>query len=56
MDKTYEGLKDAIETANTGLVWLDLLYILGNDPIVKPYYFEVVDLLVAGRNSLRFEK
>ena len=62
MRKSYEGLKEALECAqniieaNTGLAWLDLLFIFSNDPIIKPYYFDVTDALVAGRNSLRFEK
>lgn len=62
MEKTYEGLKEALETAqniieaNKGLIWGNLLCIFSNDPIIEPYYLEVSNALMAGRISLRYEK
>ena len=61
MTKTYEGLANALVTAeniieeNLGIAWEVLLNILANDPIIEPYYFEVVFIIIAGRNNLRFE-
>ena len=61
MRKSYKGLCDALKTAeniinkNLGLEWDDFLKIFENDPIIQPYYFDVCDTLLAGRNSLRWE-
>ena len=59
--KTYEGLASALITAeniiesNLAIGLKGLVNILQNDPIIEPYYFEVVFVIIAGRNSLRFE-
>lgn len=61
MRKSYKGLYDALKTAeniinqNLGLEWDDFLIIFNNDPIIQPYYFDVCDILLAGRNTLRWE-
>ena len=61
MRKSYKGLFEALKTAeniinqNLGLEWDYFLNIFKNDPIIEPYYFEVSDTLIAGRNSLRWE-
>ena len=61
MTKTYDGIVDALITAeniienNLGKSWKDLVIIFHNDPIIEPYYFEVVFIILAGRNSLRFD-
>ena len=61
MRKSYKGLVNAMRTSqhiiesNIGLDWESLCHIFINDPIIEPYYFEVTDLLHAGRTSLRFE-
>lgn len=62
MRKSYKGLCDALKTAeniiiqNLGLDWSDFVDIFKNDPIIQPYYFDVCDILLAGRNTVRFEK
>lgn len=62
MRKSYKGLLDAMITAeniiesNLGLSWGKLLIIFVNDPIIEPYYEEVVKLISAGRSSLRWEE
>ena len=62
MSKSYKGLYDALKTAesivnqNLGLKWGEFLDIFENDPIIQPYYFDVCDTLLAGRNILRWEK
>ena len=59
--KSYKGLCEALKTAenivnqNLGLEWDNFLDIFRNDPIIQPYYFDVCDILLAGRNSLRWE-
>lgn len=61
MTKTYDGLANALITAeniieeNVAIGWKDLVNILQNDPIIEPYYFEVIFIIIGGRNSLRFE-
>ena len=61
MRKSYKGLYDALKTAeniinqNLGLEWDDFLNIFKDDPIISPYYFNVCDILLAGRNTLRWE-
>lgn len=61
MERTYQGLFNALKTAeniieeNVCISWKDLVNILRNNPIIEPYYFEVVFIIIAGRNSLRFE-
>ena len=61
MRKSYKGLCEALKTAeniiyaNKGLNWLDFICIFSNDPIIEPYYIEVTDTLLAGRDSLRNE-
>ena len=61
MRKSYEGLCEALNTAkniinqNVGLKWSDFVDIFENDPIIQPYYFDICDILLAGRNSLRWE-
>ena len=61
MTKTYDGLANALVTAeniieeNLGIAWKSLLNILAKDPIIEPYYFEIVFIIIAGRNNLRFE-
>ena len=62
MRKSYKGLCEALKTAeniinkNLGLEWGYFLNIFKNDPIIEPYYYDVCDILLAGRNSLRYEK
>ena len=62
MRKSYKCLCEALKTAeniinqNLGLDWDDFLNIFKNDPIIDPYYFEVCDILLAGRETLRWEK
>ena len=62
MRKSYKGLCEALETANNiiiqnlGLDWDEFVDIFHNDPIIQPYYFDVCDILLAGRNTLRYEK
>lgn len=62
MRKSYKGLCEALKTAeniinqNLGLKWDDFLNIFENDPIIQPYYFDVCDILLAGRETLRWEK
>ena len=62
MRKSYKGLFEALKTAeniinqNLGLKWDDFLDIFENDPIIEPYYFDVCDILLAGRETLRWEK
>ena len=62
MTKTYDGLANALVTAeniigeNLGIAWKALLDILANDPIIEPYYFDVCDILISGRDTLRWEK
>lgn len=62
MKKSYKGLCDALKTAeniinqNLGLEWDEFTFIFHNDPIIQPYYFDVCDILLAGRNTLRWEK
>jgi len=62
MRKSYKGLCEALKTAenivnqNLGLDWDNFLDIFENDPIIQPYYFEVCDILLAGREILRWEK
>ena len=61
MRKSYKGLCEALKTAeniinkNLGLDWNEFVDIFRNDPIIEPYYFEVSDILLAGRNTLRWE-
>ena len=61
MRKSYKGLFEALKTAeniinqNLGLEWVYFLDIFKNDPIIEPYYFVVCDILIAGRNSCRWE-
>ena len=61
MRKSYKGLCEALKTAENivnqdlGLEWDNFLDIFRNDPIIQPYYFDVCDILLAGRNSLRWE-
>ena len=61
MRKSYKGLFEALKTAeniinqNLGLEWYYFLDIFKNDPIIEPYYFVVCDILIAGRNSYRWE-
>ena len=61
MRKSYKGLCEALETANNiiiqnlGLKWDDFVDIFKDDPIIYPYYFEVCEILLSGRNSLRYE-
>lgn len=60
--KTYEGLANALITAeniieeNLAIEWKDLVNILQNDPIIEPYYYEVIDALIAGRLSALLEQ
>ena len=62
MRKSYKGLFEALKTAeniinqNLGLEWDYFLDIFCKDPIIKPYYYDVSDILIAGRNTLRWEK
>ena len=62
MRKSYKGLCDALKTAeniinkNLSLDWDDFLIIFKDDPIISPYYCDVCDILLAGRNTLRREK
>lgn len=62
MRKSYKGLCEALKTAeniinqNLGLKWDDFLNIFENDPIIEPYYFDVCDILLSGRETLRWEK
>ena len=62
MRKSYKGLCEALKTAeniinqNLGLDWDYFLNIFEYDPIIQPYYFDVCDILLAGRNTLRYEK
>ena len=62
MRKSYKGLYEALKTAeniinqNLGLEWDTFVDIFHNDPIIQPYYFDVCDILLAGRNTLRWEK
>lgn len=62
MRKSYKGLCEALKTAeniinqNLGLEWDNFVDIFHNDPIIEPYYFVVCDILIAGRNTLRWEK
>lgn len=62
MRKSYKGLCEALETArniitqNLGVKWDDFVVIFKDDPIIYPYYFEVCEILLAGRNSFRYEK
>ena len=61
MRKSYKGLCEALKTAeniinqNLGLEWDNFVDIFHNDPIIQPYYFDVCDILLAGRESLRWE-
>lgn len=61
MIKSYKGLCEALKTAeniinkNLGLEWDEFIDIFNNDPIIQPYYFDVCDILLAGRNTLRWE-
>ena len=61
MRKNYKGLCEALKTAeniinqNLGLEWDEFIDIFQNDPIIQPYYFVVCDILLAGRNTLRWE-
>ena len=62
MRKSYKGLCEALKTAeniinqNLGLEWDNFLDIFYNDPIIQPYYFDVCDILLSGRETLRWEK
>ena len=62
MRKSYKGLYDALKTANNiiiqniGLDWSEFVDIFKYDPIIQPYFYDVCDILLAGRNSLRYEK
>ena len=59
MTKTYEGLSNALKTAsniimaNSELSWKELCNIFCTDVFIKPYYFEVTDILISGRQSKR---
>ena len=59
MTKTYEGLSNALKTAsniimaNSELSWEELCGIFCTDVFIEPYYFDVIDILVAGRKSKR---
>ena len=59
MTKTYEGLSNALKTAsniimaNSELSWEELCCIFCTDVFIEPYYFDVIDILVAGRQSKR---
>ena len=59
MTKTYEGLSKALKTAsniimaNSELSWEELCGIFCTDVFIEPYYFDVIDILVAGRQSKR---
>lgn len=61
MRKSYKGLCEALNTAeniiyqNLGLEFDEVIDIFYNDPIIQPYCFDVCDILLAGRDSLRFE-
>ena len=61
MRKSYKGLCKALKTAeniiiqNLGLEWDDFVDIFKDDQIIYPYYFEVCEILLAGRNTLRYE-
>ena len=61
MRKSYKRIYDALKTAeniinqNLGVEWDDFLIIFEDDPIISPYYFDVCDILLAGRNTLRWE-
>ena len=61
MRKSYKGLCEALKTAeniinqNLGLEWGEFLDIFEDDPIIQPYYFDVCDILLAGRETLRWE-
>ena len=61
MRKSYKGLFEALKTAeniinqNLGLEWDEFIDIFQNDPIIEPYYFDVCDILLSGRNTLRWE-
>lgn len=60
MRKSYKGLSNALKTAeniiksNKGIKWNELVNIFINDPFITDYW-EVIDILLSGRNSLRFE-
>ena len=62
MRKSYKGLCEALETAkniinqNLGLEWSGFVDIFKDDPIIQPYYFDVCEILLAGRTTLRWEK
>ena len=62
MIKSYKGLCEALNTAeniinqNLGLEWDEFIDIFHNDPIIQPYYFDVCGILLAGRNTLRWEE
>ena len=63
MTRTYEGLKNAIETAKNIIMghdgyleWEDYCKIFCNDPIIELYYYEVTDALIAGRLSVLLEQ
>lgn len=62
MRKSYKGLANALKTAeniinqNLGLEWGEFVNIFKEDPIIEHYYFDVCDILIAGRNCLRWEK
>ena len=62
MRRSYKGLFVALKTAeyivkeNEGLDWASMVRIFSYDPNIEPYYYEVVDALMSGRSSLRFEK
>ena len=61
MRKSYKGLCEALNTAeniidqNPGLKWIEFVNIFECDPIIQPYFFNVCDILLAGRNTLRWE-
>lgn len=62
MRKSYKGLITALKTAeniiesNKGIKWNALVNIFTNDPFISPYYWLVTNILLSGRNSLRFEE
>lgn len=61
MRKSYKGLCEALKTAenivnqNLGLEWDNFVDIFCKDPIIEPYYCDICDILLAGRNTLRWE-
>ena len=61
MRKSYKGLCEALKASeniinkNLGLEWDYFLNIFKDDPIISPYYFDVCDILLSGRNTLRWE-